>query len=98
MWAFVIIVAKEPPDAADHDDTTHSVVPIIADVMETQIGPGIGTLKSDVIVKHQLRQPSNFLGRFSFDLASTGRAIAERTEAPFHIDDAPVIGRQFNFR
>jgi hypothetical protein len=24
--------------------------------------------------------------------------IAQRAEAPFHVDDAPVIGGQFNFR
>jgi len=98
VWAFIIIVAKKSPNAADHNDATHPVVPVIADVMETQIRARIGTLESDVIVKHQLRQPSNFLSQFRFDLASTGRAIAERAEAPFHVDDAPVIGRQFNFR
>ncbi len=69
MRAFVIIVAKKSPDAADHNDAAHPVVPIIADVMETQIGAGVGTFKSDVIVKHQLRQPGDFLGRFNFDLA-----------------------------
>jgi len=98
MRAFVIIVAKKPPDAADHDDAAHPVVPVIPDVMETQIRAGVRTLKSDVIVKYQFRQPSNFLGRFRFDLASTGRTIAEWAEGPFHVDDAPVIGRQFNFR
>ena len=92
MRAFVIIVAKKPPDAADHNDATHPVVPVIADVMKTQIRAGVGTLKSNVIVKHQLRQPGNFLGWFKFDLASTGSAIAEQAEAPFHVDDAPVIG------
>ena len=80
MRAFVIIVAKKSPDAADHDDAAHPVVPVIADVMETQIGAGVGTFKADMIVKHQLRQSGNFLGRFKFDLAerrkrnsSTGR-------------------------
>ena len=98
MWAFVIIVAKKTPDAADHNHAAHSVVPVVADVMETQIRAGVGTLESDVIVKHQLRQPSDFLGWLRLDLTSTGRAIAEQAEAPFHVDDAPVIGRQFNFR
>ena len=98
MWAFVIIVAKKTPDAADHNDAAHSVVPVIAHVMETQIRTGIGTLESNMIAKHQLRQSADTLGQLRFDLASTGRAIAERAEGPFHVDDAPVIGRQFNFR
>jgi len=92
MRAFVIIVAKKPPNAADHNDAAHPVVPVIADVMKTQIRAGVGTLKSDMIVKHQLRQPSNFLVWFKFDLASTGRPIAERAEGPFHVDNTPVIG------
>src|SRR6478735_3153873 len=44
MRAFVIIVAKKPPDAADHNDAAHPVVPVIADVMKTQIRAGVGTL------------------------------------------------------
>ena len=98
MRAFVIIVTIESPDATLHDDAAHPVVPIIADVMETQVGAGVGTFKPDVIVKHQLRQPGNFLGWFNFDLAERRSGIAQRAEAPFHVDDAPVVGRQFNFR
>jgi hypothetical protein len=89
---FVIIVAKKPPDAADHNDAAHPVVPVIADVMKTQIRAGVGTLKSDMVIKHQLRQPGNFLGWFKFDLAERRSGIAKRAEAPFHVDDAPVIG------
>src|SRR5258707_4045124 len=69
MWAFVIIVAIKSPDAADHDDAAHPVVPVIADVVETQVGAGVRTFKADVIVKHQFRQPRDVLGRFNFDLA-----------------------------
>ena len=96
--AFVIIVAIKSPHAAHHDDATHPVVPVIAYVMETQVGAGVGTFKPDVIVKHQLRQPGNFLGWFNFDLAERRSGIAQWAEAPFHVDDAPVVGRQFNFR
>ena len=92
MRAFVIVVAIESPDAADHDDAAHAVVPVISDVVETQVGAGVGTFESDVIIKNQFRQPSDFLVRFSFDFAGPRRVIAQRAEAPFHIDDAPVVG------
>src|SRR6266487_1639958 len=58
VWTFVIIVAIKPPDTAYHDQTTDAVVPKIADVMETQVGSGIGAFKSNVIVKHNFRQAS----------------------------------------
>src|SRR6266850_3795963 len=48
MRTFVIIVAIKSPDAALHDDAAHPVVPIIADVVETQVGAGVRTFKSDV--------------------------------------------------
>jgi len=92
MRTFVIIIAIESPHAADHDDAAHPIIPVIADVMETQVGAGVGTFESDVIIKNQFRQPSDFLARFDFDFAGTGRVIAQRAEAPFHVDDAPVIG------
>src|SRR5215471_12967859 len=54
--AFVIIIAIKSPDSAHHDDATHPIVPVVAYVVETQIGPGVGTFKADVIVKDQFRQ------------------------------------------
>src|ERR1051325_10359420 len=39
----VIIIAIKSPDAAHHDDATHPIVPVVAHVMETQVGPGVGT-------------------------------------------------------
>lgn len=92
MGAFVIIVAIKSPDAADHDDAAHAVIPVIAHVKETQIRASIGAFEPDVVVKHQLRQPGNVLIRFDGDFASSGRAIAQRAEAPFHVDNAPVVG------
>src|SRR5437660_6709742 len=71
--ALVIFVAIEPPYAALHDDAAHPVVPVIADVVETQVGPGIGTFETDVVVKDKFRQPSNLLVRFSSNFAGTGR-------------------------
>src|SRR5262249_19723937 len=93
-----MFVAKDTQAAAIHDHAAHTVVPVIADVVETQIGAGIGTFKTDVVVKYDFRQPNNFLVRLSCDLACTRRVIAQWPQAPFHVDDAPVIGRQFNFR
>lgn len=52
--AFVIFVAIKSPHTAHHDEAAHSVVPVIADVVETQVGTGVGTFKADVVVKHQL--------------------------------------------
>src|SRR4030095_7864097 len=91
--ALVIIVAIKSPDAAYHDDAAHAIVPVIADIVETQIRASVRTFEADVIVKHHFRQPSNVLARLNFDLAEGGSAIAQRAEAPFHVDDAPVIGR-----
>src|SRR5438045_1772270 len=55
--AFVIIIAIKSPDAALYDDATHSIVPVVAHVVETQVGPGVRTFKADVIVKDQFGQP-----------------------------------------
>src|SRR5947207_15518871 len=57
--ALVIVVAIKSPDAALYDDATHPVVPVVADVMETQVGACVGTFKADVIIKVELGQPSN---------------------------------------
>ena len=96
--ALVIFIAIKSPHAALHNHAAHPVVPVIADVMETQVRPGVRTFKTDVIVKNQFGQPNNFRVRFRCDLAGGRRVIAQRAKAPFHVDDAPVIGRQFNFR
>src|SRR5439155_2580947 len=42
--------------------------------------------------------PNNFLVRFNCYLAGSRSVIAQWPHVPFHVDDAPVIGRQFNFR
>src|SRR6266446_6310175 len=88
--ALVIIIAIKSPDAALYDDATHSIVPVVAHVVETQVGPGVRTFKADVIVKDQFGQPGNALGRFKIDFAERRSAIAQRAKAPFHVDDAPV--------
>src|SRR5260370_7281710 len=58
---FVIFVAIKSPDAADHDQTTDSIVPEIADVMKTQVRSGVSAFEADVIVKHHLGYPHGFL-------------------------------------
>jgi len=90
--SFVIIVAKESPHAADHDDAAHAVVPVVSNIVETQVGTSVGTFEPDVVIKYYFRQPGDFLCRFNVDFAGTGRVIAQRAEGPFHVDDAPVIG------
>ena len=97
MRAFVVIVAIKSPHSAHHDDAAHSIVPIIADIKKTQVRASVRTFEADVIVKDQFGQTGDILTRFNVDLAQCRRAIAQRAEGPFHVDDAPVIGGQFNF-
>ena len=56
--SLVIVVAIKSPHAAHHDQAADAVVPKISDVMETQVGAGVGAFKSNVIVKHDFRQTS----------------------------------------
>src|SRR5216684_1844121 len=74
--AFVIFVPIKSPDAADHDQTTDPVVPKIADVMETQVRPGVSAFEADVIVKDELGQPNNFLGDGHNFFAGSARMIS----------------------
>ncbi len=60
--ALVIFVAIKTPNAADNNEATDAVVPKIAQIMEAQVGTGIGTFEADVIVNDDLRQP-NQIGR-----------------------------------
>src|SRR5947209_1497860 len=53
--AFVIFVPVKAPNSADHDDAAHPVVPIVADIMKTEIGSGISAFETGVIVKHEFR-------------------------------------------
>src|SRR5205085_10546546 len=59
MRAFVIFVPEKSPDAADHDDAAHPVVPIIADVMEAQVRPRVSAFEAGVIVKNEFGEPDN---------------------------------------
>ena len=79
VWAFVIFVAIKSPDAADHDDAAHPVVPKIAGVMKTEVRSRIGAFETDVIVKHQLGQPNDFFARLDIHLAGAARVISERS-------------------
>src|SRR5438105_6510760 len=63
MRAFVIFVPKKSPDTADHDDAAHPIVPIIADVMKTQVRPRVSAFETGVIVKDEFGKPDNFLAR-----------------------------------
>src|SRR5689334_21904453 len=96
MRAFVVFVPIESPDAADHDQATDPIVPEIANVMKAQVGAGVGAFESDVIVKHELRQMADLGHGHNFLARATG-VVAERSELPFHVDDAAVVGRKFCF-
>src|SRR2546421_9637523 len=54
MIALIILVAIKPPDAAHDDEAADPIVPEIAEVMEAEVGPGKGTLKTDVVVDDHL--------------------------------------------
>ena len=98
MRAFVIFVPEKSPDAADNDQTAYAIVPEIADVMKTQIGPGVSAFETDVIVKNELGQPDSFFTRLSHFFAGGAGMVTERPEFPFHVDDTAIIRRQFSFR
>src|SRR6266496_636900 len=94
---FVVIVAVKSPDPVYDNETTDAVVPVIAYEMETQVRACEGSLKTSMIVQHQFRQ-ANHLCHERYRLFPSRRSvIAQRTELPFHIDDAAVIRRQFSF-
>jgi len=92
--ALVIFVAIKTPDAADDNDATDAVVPEIAQIMEAEIGTGIGASETCVIVNNNLRQPQISLERFAVGVFWRGSAgvITQRPHLPFGIDDAAVVG------
>ena len=98
VGTFVIFVAIKSPDAAHHYDATHPIVPEIANVIKAEVGTRVSALESSMIVKDELRQPNDFFRRFDFYFAGTANVIGERSEFPFHVDDAAVVGRKFCFR
>ncbi len=96
--AFVVFVAIKSPDAAHHDEATHPVVPKIANVMEAQVRARVGAFESNVIVKHNLRQPGRLCSRRYLYFPGGGSMIAQPAEFPLHVDDAAVVRRKFSFR
>src|ERR1700730_18715002 len=61
--SFVIFVPIKSPHPTYHDDAAHPVVPVIADVVKTEISPGVGAFETGVIVQHELRNQTIFLAR-----------------------------------
>jgi len=95
--ALVVVVAIKSPDTVYNDETTDAVVPVISDVMKTQVRPREGALESNVIVKHQFGQADCLRHKRHLLFPSRGGVIAQRTKFPFHVDDAAVVRRQFSF-
>jgi hypothetical protein len=93
----VIIIAIKAPDTADDDETTDPVIPVIANIMKAQVRAREGASETGVIENNDLRQTDRFLGRLDFHLPGGAGVITERAECPFCVNDAAVIGRQFNF-
>src|SRR4029077_6597493 len=75
--AFVVFVAIKSPDAAHHDEATHPVVPKIANVMEAQVRTRVGAFESNVIVKHNLRQPDRLCSRRYLYFPGGGSMVAQ---------------------
>src|SRR5207245_8954431 len=75
--ALVIFIAIKSPHAAVHNHAAHPVLPVFADVMETQVRPGVSTFKTDVMVKNQFGQPNDFRVGFRWDLAGGRGALAQ---------------------
>ena len=72
--ALVIFVAIKTPDAADDNDATDAVVPEIAQIMEAEIGAGVGAFEAGVIVNDDLRQPQISFERFAVRVFGRGGA------------------------
>src|SRR6266487_3009155 len=94
---FVIVVAIKAPDTAHYDETTDPVVPVIADVIKTQVGARESALETRMIIEDQLRQANDFCHERHLYFPGCGSMIAQRTEFPLHINDTAVIRRQFSF-
>src|SRR2546422_4185571 len=72
--ALVIFVAIKTPDAADDNNATDTVVPEIAQIMEAEIGAGIGAFEAGVMVNDDLRQPQISFERFAVRVFGRGGA------------------------
>src|SRR5207253_5665808 len=92
--ALVVFVAIKTPDATDDNDATDAVVPEIAQIMEAEIGAGVGAFEAGVIVNDDLRQLQIYIERFAVDVFWHGGAgvITQRPHFPLGIDDAAVVG------
>jgi hypothetical protein len=92
--ALVIFVAIKTPDAADDNDATDAVIPKVAQIMEAEISAGVGAFEAGVIVNDDLGHPHIAFERFAMGVFWRGGAgvITQRSQFPFGIDDAAVVG------
>ena len=74
---------------------TDAVVPKIAEVMEAEIGSGVGAFEPDVIVNNNLRHPHSSLSGSAWTFWGGAGVITQRPRFPFGIDDTAVVGRKF---
>lgn len=91
--ALIIFVPIKPPDAAHYNQTTDPIVPVIADVVKTQICSGIRALETGMIVNHYFRQPDWFPAWLAWPFGGGAGVIAERAKFPFRINHAAIVGR-----
>lgn len=76
--SLVIFVPIKAPDATDHNDAAHPVVPEIADVMKAEVCPRVGAFETNVIVKHEFRQADDIIVRLDSYFAGSAGVVSER--------------------
>src|SRR5262245_62000 len=64
--------------------------------MEAQIGTGVGTLKTNVIINDQLGEAEISLHRLNGLLAGGDGVITQGADVPFRVDDRAIIWRQLS--
>src|SRR5436190_3696900 len=94
MIALVIFVAIKAPHAAHDDEGADSVVPKIAEKMETEVGTAGGAFKSDVVENHQFRHRRIMHRRVGLPELRGAGMITQRANFPFRVDDTAILWRQ----
>src|SRR5437667_7600562 len=95
--SLVVVVTIKSPDPGYDNETADPIIPVVAHEVETQVRACEGPLETNMIVKHELRKAYHLCHERYRLFPSRRSVITQRTELPFHVDDAAVIRRQFSF-
>src|SRR6266487_1040027 len=95
--SLVVVVTIKSPDPVHDNETADPIVPVVTHEMETQVRACEGPLETNMIVKHEFRQPYHLCHERYRLFPGRRRVITQWAELPFHVDEAAVIRRQFSF-